>query len=36
LPEPRPHTCPCCGGTLTFLSEIAPIRPLRAPPRKTA
>jgi hypothetical protein len=36
LPEPRPHTCPCCGGTLTFLREIAPIRPLRAPPRKTA
>jgi hypothetical protein len=33
LPEPRPHTCPCCGGTLTFLREIAPIRPLRAPPR---
>lgn len=34
LPEPQPHTCPCCGGTLTFLRDIAPIRLLRAPPRK--
>jgi hypothetical protein len=34
LPEPTPHTCPCCGGILTFLCEIAPIYPLRAPPRK--
>lgn len=32
LPEPKPYTCPCCGGQLTFLREIAPIRPLRAPP----
>lgn len=21
LPEPKPHTCPCCGGNLTFLRE---------------
>jgi hypothetical protein len=32
LPEPEPHRCPCCGGNLTFLSEIAPIQLLRAPP----
>jgi hypothetical protein len=36
LPEARPHACPCCGGELTFLREIAPIRLLRAPPRKTS
>jgi hypothetical protein len=34
LPEPAPFTCQCCGGTLTFLREIAPIRLLRAPPRQ--
>lgn len=33
LPESIPFTCQCCGGTLTFLREIAPIRLLRAPPR---
>lgn len=33
LPEPKPFTCQCCGGVLTFLREIAPIRLLRAPPR---
>jgi hypothetical protein len=32
LPEPVPFTCQCCGGQLTFLREIAPIRLLRAPP----
>lgn len=32
LPEPTPFTCQCCGGVLTFLREIAPIRLLRAPP----
>ena len=36
LPEPMPHTCPCCGGNLTFLRDIAPIRLLRAPPRKSS
>lgn len=36
LPEPLPHTCPCCGATLTFLRELAPIRLMRGPPtRKT-
>ena len=34
LPEATPHTCPCCGGLLTFLREIAPIHLLRAPQRK--
>jgi hypothetical protein len=34
LPEPIPFTCQCCGGALTFLREIAPIRLLRAPPTK--
>ena len=34
LPEPIPFTCQCCGGALTFLREIAPIRLLRAPPRQ--
>lgn len=33
FPEPLPHTCPCCGGNLTFLRDIAPIHLLRAPPR---
>lgn len=33
LPEAKPHTCPCCGGELTFLRDIAPIHLLRAPPR---
>ena len=32
LPEPKPFTCQCCGEALTFLREIAPIRPLRGPP----
>jgi len=36
LAEPNPHTCPCCGGNLTFLRDIAPIHLLRAPPRKNA
>lgn len=36
LPEAKPHPCPCCGGNLTFLREIAPIHLLRAPPRKTS
>jgi hypothetical protein len=36
LPEAKPHTCPCCGGLLTFLREIAPIHLLRAPPRRTS
>ena len=36
LPEAGPHTCPCCGGKLTFLRDIAPIHLLRGPPRKTA
>lgn len=34
LPEPTPFTCECCGGELTFLREIAPIRLMRGPPRK--
>ena len=34
LPEPAPFTCQCCGGQLTFLREIAPIRLLRAQPRQ--
>lgn len=33
LPEPQPPTCPCCGGNLTFLRELAPIHLLRGPPR---
>jgi hypothetical protein len=32
LPEPSSFTCQCCGGLLTFLREIAPIRLLRGPP----
>ena len=32
LPQSVPFTCDCCGGLLTFLREIAPIRPMRAPP----
>lgn len=35
LPEPQAHLCHCCQGELTFLREIAPIRLLRAPPRRT-
>lgn len=35
LPEAKPHTCPCCGGQMTFLRDIAPIHLLRAPPRRT-
>jgi len=34
LPEAKPHTCPCCGGNLTFLRELAPIRLMRGPPKK--
>lgn len=34
LPDPIPFTCECCGGELTFLREIAPIRLMRGPPRK--
>jgi hypothetical protein len=34
LPEPKPFTCPCCGGNLPFLRELAPIHPLRGPPTK--
>jgi hypothetical protein len=32
LPEPKAFICDCCGGALTFLCEIAPIRPIRGPP----
>ena len=32
LPQPQPFTCPCCGGNLTFLRELAPIHLLRGPP----
>ncbi len=32
LPEPKPFTCQCCGGLLTFLREIKPLRPMRGPP----
>jgi hypothetical protein len=35
LPEPKPFTCPCCGGNLTFLRELAPVRLMRGPPKKT-
>ena len=34
LPEPAPFTCEDCGGELTFLREIAPVRFLRGPPRR--
>jgi len=34
LPEAKPFICECCGGELTFLREIAPIRLMRGPPRK--
>ena len=34
LPEPKPFTCPCCGGNLTFLRELTPIHLLRGPPVK--
>ena len=33
LPEPAAFTCNSCGGELTFLREIAPIRLMRGPPR---
>lgn len=36
LPEPKPFTCQCCGGVLTFLREVAPFRLLRAPPHNPA
>jgi Putative transposase/Transposase zinc-binding domain len=32
LPEQVPFTCQCCGGQLTYLRDIAPLRSLRAPP----
>ena len=32
LPEPKPFICQCCGGQLTFLREIKPLRPMRGPP----
>ena len=32
LPEPKPFTCDCCGGLLTFLREIKPIYLMRGPP----
>jgi hypothetical protein len=35
LPEPKPFTCEYCGGSLTFLREIAPSRFMRGPPRTT-
>jgi hypothetical protein len=34
LPDLKPFTCDYCGGELTFLREIAPIRTGRGPPRK--
>ena len=34
LPELKPFTCDCCGGELTFIREIAPIRSVRGPPPK--
>jgi hypothetical protein len=34
LPEVEPFACPHCGGELTFLRDIAPIRIPRAPPRR--
>jgi hypothetical protein len=34
LPEVIPFTCDHCGGELTFLREIAPIRFMRGPPPK--
>lgn len=36
LPPPPPFACPHCGGELTFLRDIAPIRIPRAPPRRLA
>jgi Putative transposase len=32
FPDPKPFTCQCCGGVLTFLRDIAPIRLMRGPP----
>lgn len=31
FPELKPFTCLCCGGVLTFLRDIAPIRLMRGP-----
>jgi hypothetical protein len=36
LPDPSPHTCPDCGGELTFLRELAPVRLMRGPPARIA
>lgn len=36
LPDPAPHTCPDCGGELTFLRELAPVRLMRGPPAAPA
>lgn len=33
LPELEPFACPHCGGELTFLRDIAPVRIPRGPPR---
>ena len=33
LPEHEPFACPHCGGELTFLRDIAPVRIPRGPPR---
>jgi hypothetical protein len=35
LPEPKPFTCEYCGGSLSFLRDIAPSRFMRGPPRTT-
>lgn len=35
LPEPEAFCCQHCGSPLSFLREIAPIHPLRGPPRKS-
>ena len=36
LPALEPFACPHCGGELTFLRDIAPVRIPRGPPRKLA
>ena len=33
FPNLKPFTCQYCGGVLTFLRDIAPVRLLRGPPR---
>lgn len=33
LPALEPFACPHCGGELTFLRDIAPVRIPRGPPR---